>query len=269
VLARSADVLAVASVVPRAPPPVCVRDDARELRLPLDQSVYLLGTPETRDVPACVDCLMDGFYKDMLTLAAGEFSEEEMEVLRPKLSLFNDAFMQLTRATLTWDANRRLATRLRSGGLQLGARSDALMLAVQERASGTIVGVVEVSQQPRDGKVPGDVRLPSLPWPEERAPWVAYLSNLAVRKEWRGRGLGSTLITACEQVADRWKFDEMYLHAATEQERLLRMYKGLAYEALPSYDQPAWVLAIAGREPTRYHRKTLRSALEVVAPSRS
>ena len=249
-------------LVPRAAVPRCVRDDAYELiELPkVDSEAFLLGTAEPSDMPACIDCLMDGFYKDILTLAKDEFSEEEMIVLTPTLTVFNGAFSRITRLSLTLEANKRLATRLDNGGLQRGEEADALMLVLQERGSGDIVGVVEVMQQPCDGKVPGDFRLPSLPgpWAPPRAPVVAYLSNLAIRSEWRGRGLGSSLVAACEQVARSWGFDELYLHAATEKVGLLGMYSGMGYEALPSYDQPEWVLALAGREPTRYHRKRLQ-----------
>ena len=132
------------------------------------------------------------------------------------------------------------------------------MLVLKERAgAGKIVGVVELMQQPRDGKVPGDPRLPSVPWRPGATPSVAYLSNLAVRKEWRGRGLGGTLVRACEGLAGRWGFDEVYLHAATQQEQTLAMYASMHYEALPDFDQPWWILALSGREPTRYHRKSL------------
>lgn len=252
----------------RSRPPVCVREDASELlqQIPdIDASRYRLGTAEAADVPACVQCLMDGFYKDILTLAKEEFTEAEMETLRPVLSALNGAFMRLTRFTLTFEARKRLATRLELGGLQRGAIRDALMLVLQERATGAIVGVAELSQQPRDGRVPGDVRLPSMPWASQ-PPWVAYVSNLAVSKAWRGRRLGSLLVASCEQVALRWGFDEIYLHAATQQEQLLRMYDKLDYDALPSFDQPAWVLMVAGREPTRYHRKVLRASVSGPAP---
>ena len=100
------------------------------------------------------------------------------------------------------------------------------------------------------------MRLPLLPW-QSRPADVAYVCNLGVRRDWRGRGLGSTLIRACEALAGGWGFDEVYLHAATRQPRLLQMYSRRAYEALPDFDQPAWVLALAGREETRYHRKPL------------
>ena len=61
-----------------------------------------------------------------------------------------------------------------------------------------------------------------------------------------------------EAIAEReWGADEVYLHAATKQPRLLQMYAKLGYEELPSFDQPGWVLAWSGREPTRYHVKRL------------
>lgn len=252
-------------VVPRrCVAPVCVRDewDASLIALPrLDDSAFLLGTAEQTDLPACVDVLMDGFYKDMLTLATEEFNDEEMEALRPILAIFNGAFAKLTRAFLTREANRRLSRCLQCGGLKRGAMEDARMLVLQERASGTIVAVAELMQQPRDGKVPGDFRLPrvELPWAPQPTT-VAYLSNLAVRKQWRGRGLGGTLVRACEGLAQNWGFDEVYLHAATQKSDLLSMYAAMRYEALPAFDQPWWVLALSGREPTRYHRKALPAA---------
>lgn len=242
----------------------CVRDDFFDTHMQaipsLDTSEFLIGTAEWTDLPSCIGCLMDGFYKDILTLAKDEFSEEEMEAIGPTLEIFNDSFQRLTRFLLTWEARRRLAPSLDQGGLARTSGNNALMLVLQERSSGEIVGVAEMSQQPCDGKVPGDIRLPRLPWVEADSaipPQVAYLSNLAVRSAWRGRGLGRSLINACEQVARRWDFDEIYLHAATQQEGLLSMYSSMEYVSLPSFDQPPWVLALSGREPTRYHRKAL------------
>ena len=80
---------------------------------------------------------------------------------------------------------------------------------------------------------------------------------------WRGQGLGTKLLRSCETVAaQRWGFGEVYLHAATSQQRLLQMYAGQGYEELPSFDQPGWVLALSGREATRYHRKALAPAAQ-------
>ena len=176
--------------------------------------------------------------------------------MRPTLSVFNGAFERLSRTLLLLEARRRLAWRLPRGGVERGAnaRSGALMIALQHRESGTIVAVAELLEQPRDGKVPGDLRLPTLPWTSQPKR-VAYICNLAVLRAWRGRGLGTTLLRSCENVAQRWGFGEVYLHATTAQDELLSMYQRQGYEALPSFDQPGWVLALAGREATRYHRK--------------
>ena len=256
--------LGFASAPPRARPPLCVRDDLDERLTPpgFDRTAFTFGTVEQRDLPAVINVLMDGFYKDRLTLAKDEFSEEEMEKLRPALSIFNDGFKKLTRAFLSFETNRRLLPRLPRGGLERGSQKDALMLALQDKQSGTIVAVAELSQQPCDGKVPGDLRLPSLPWARDRqAPLVAYICNLAVLKPWRGQGLGTSLLRALEGVASsRWGFNEVYLHAATKEDRLLGMYEHQGYTQLPELDQPDWVLAFSGREATRFHRKPLPKA---------
>jgi ribosomal protein S18 acetylase RimI-like enzyme len=171
--------------------------------------------------------------------------------------VFNDAFARLTRTVLLFEARRRLANCLAQGGVGRaeGSADGALMLALQHRETGSIVAVAELSEQPRDGKVPGDFRLPVAPW-GTRPQRVAYVCNLAVLSAWRGRGHGTSLLRSLERIAADWGFGEVYLHAATQQERLLAMYAAQGYEALPSFDQPDWVLALAGREATRYHRKS-------------
>ena len=93
--------------------------------------------------------------------------------------------------------------------------------------------------------------------PEPVATWKALLCPVwptakVGRPEKRSR--------RCRQskaVARDWGYEQVYLHAATRQQRLLDMYAKLDYTALPSFDQPDWVLAVSGREETRYHVKEL------------
>ena len=130
-LAHAAAPVDFARVVPRSPAPRCVRDDIDASLLPVgfNRTPFTFGTIEQADLPACIDVLMDGFYKDILTLAKDEFSEEELVKLRPALSIFNDSFMKLTRMLLSFETARRLSPRLsRRGGLELGAKNDALSL---------------------------------------------------------------------------------------------------------------------------------------------
>ena len=103
--------------------------------------------------------------------------------------------------------------------------------------------------EPRDGLVPGDLRLPLL---VPRAPRVPYISNLAVREAARRQGVGSELLLAAEAIARGWGYTEVYLHAASAKSSLRRFYTHRSYRELPEYDAPRWVLATSGREPTTY-----------------
>jgi ribosomal protein S18 acetylase RimI-like enzyme len=173
----------------------------------------------------------------------------------------NGVFARFTRAALFVQGHVWLEARLPVGGVARGdSRDGALCVALEDRANRSIVAVAGLSEQPRDGKVPGDPRMP-FGWrlPGQPPPArVAYICNLAVRSAWRNRGLGTALLHSLEAIAEReWGADEVYLHAATKQPRLLQMYAKLGYEELPSFDQPGWLLAWSGREPTRYHVKRL------------
>lgn len=152
----------------RCAAPRCVRDDVTvrpEFALPNGLRV---GTLEPDDLPHCITVLLECFYKDTLTLAEAEFSEEEMEKLRPTLEKINGAFISYNRLALTQTTRLRLGRRLLSGGTWQMEPGCSLVLVAQEAESGSIVGVAELSTQPLDGKVPGDVRMPTLPWGTSR-----------------------------------------------------------------------------------------------------
>ena len=98
----------------RCAAPCCVRDDVTvspEITLP---SGLRVGTLEPDDLPHCIEVLLECFYKDTLTLAEAEFSEEEMEKLRPALQLVNGAFTNYNRVALTQTTRLRLGRRLLS-----------------------------------------------------------------------------------------------------------------------------------------------------------
>lgn len=62
--------------------------------------------------------------------------------------------------------------------------------------------------QPKDGKVPGDVRLPR--WATREIPDVAYVACLAVTSESRGMGYGGRMLRACEGIAKlEWGYSEV------------------------------------------------------------
>ena len=218
-----------------------------------------LGLAETADLDACVGVLMDGFYKDTLTLAAAEFSEEEMKLLGPPLTRVNGVLERFTRFMLKLTAGLRCGKRLKAPSARDAPQNgDALMVCAHRPDSGEVLGVVEISIEPRDGRVPSDLRPVDPPW--AKRPRVAYVSNLAVAPVERKRGLGSRLLRAAEDLASRWGYEEVYLHAAANNTGLLQFYARQEYRQLPEFDAPGWVLAIAGREQTRYHYRVLDSS---------
>ena len=71
----------------------------------------------------------------------------------------NSGFTAFTRAFLSFDTCRRMGMRLFNGGI--GRREgQSLVLSVKRRSDSRVLGLVELSEQPMDGRVPGDVRLP-------------------------------------------------------------------------------------------------------------
>ena len=304
----------------RCAAPRCVRDDVTvrpEFGLP---SGLRVGTLEPDDLPHCITVLLECFYKDTLTLAESEFSEEEMKKLRPTLEKINGAFTLYNRLALTQTTRLRLGRRLLSGGTWQMQPPCSLVLVAQEAESGKIVAVAELSTQPLDGKVPGDIRMPNLPWRVSRdtvrssrsltraaanlsatltpsprlalsvtrrsvptcptcasraagggAPCPAppcrrlsYPSLCATATDAHRaagrRGVAKAMLLTCEEYAHEWGYSELYLHAATDNESLLAMYKHWEYEQLPSFDQPEYILALSGREATRFHRLPLPRA---------
>jgi hypothetical protein len=120
-----------------------------------------LGLAEEADLGACVDVLMEGFYKDAMALASAEFSATEMQQLTPALSRINESLRRFTRFLLRLQANGRCGEGLRAPNVRPPAPGSSLMLCAHKPETGQIVGVVEVSVEPRDGRVPGAHALPA------------------------------------------------------------------------------------------------------------
>jgi len=82
-----------------------------------------------------------------------------------------------------------------------------------------------------------------------------YLSNLAVRDEYRGQGIAQQLLTACEQTAITWGFEDLYLHVLENNQRAKRVYFKLGYQ-LCQFD-PGWGFYLLGRPRRMLLHKTL------------
>jgi ribosomal protein S18 acetylase RimI-like enzyme len=58
----------------------------------------------------------------------------------------------------------------------------------------------------------------------------AYISNLAVSKEWRRKGVAQELLVECEEIARSWGYKELYLHVMADNDRGRNLYQKLGYE---------------------------------------
>jgi ribosomal protein S18 acetylase RimI-like enzyme len=61
-----------------------------------------------------------------------------------------------------------------------------------------------------------------------------YLSNLAVSREFRRRGIAQELISNCERLTIDWGYTELHLHVMGENERGRQLYQKLGYEIVSS-----------------------------------
>ena len=57
-----------------------------------------------------------------------------------------------------------------------------------------------------------------------------YISNLAVSRDFRRRGVAQELLTNCEQIAKSWGFTEIHLHVMGDNDRGRNLYEKLGYE---------------------------------------
>ncbi|WP_310487692.1 GNAT family N-acetyltransferase [Chamaesiphon sp. VAR_69_metabat_338] len=61
-----------------------------------------------------------------------------------------------------------------------------------------------------------------------------YISNLAVSRDFRRRGVAIELITSCEQLTKTWGYSKIHLHVMANNERGRNLYQKLGYEIVSS-----------------------------------
>jgi ribosomal protein S18 acetylase RimI-like enzyme len=93
----------------------------------------------------------------------------------------------------------------------------SVAICVQQCQS-EIVGTIELSARNASDRLPKNR--------------YAYISNLAVSKDWRRKGVAQQLLIECEHIAQCWGYTELYLHVMADNERGRNLYQKLGYELI-------------------------------------
>ncbi len=82
-----------------------------------------------------------------------------------------------------------------------------------------------------------------------------YISNLAVSRDFRRRGVAQQLLTNCEQLTSSWGFTELHLHVMGNNERGRNLYQKLGYHLVSS--ELVWSIIPWHRPERLFLRKQL------------
>lgn len=107
----------------------------------------------------------------------------------------------------------------------------------------TLVGTVELS-----------LKTPSLlqPWNTK----YLYLSNLAVKSDYRRQGIAQQLLQTCEKIALDWGFSDLYLHVLENNHQARRLYWKAGYRVQRIEVNP--VTLLLGQPRQLFLRKRLQ-----------
>ena len=83
----------------------------------------------------------------------------------------------------------------------------------------------------------------------------AYLSNLAVSPNYRRHGIAEKLLIACEEIALKWGYNDLYLHVLENNDPAKRLYKKVGYNLQDS--EWTWGSLLFGQPRKLFLRKTL------------
>jgi ribosomal protein S18 acetylase RimI-like enzyme len=118
--------------------------------------------------------------------------------------------------------------------------------------------LVAIDTRYRDERIVGTVEVglkSSNPWQSKTSQYV-YLSNLAVREEFRRQGIAEQLLLSCEPYVQSWGYRNIYLHVLETNQAAKGLYFKLEYrleEIQPSWD---WFL---GKPRRMFLRKEVQS----------
>lgn len=162
---------------------------------------FLIRTARQQDLVALADVLADSFHAE----------DGWMGWMYP-----------LFRMGIYEDLRNRLRTRHKHYACLVAVRrpGPANVLDVQ-------MGYPVTTMEAIAGTVEIGLRSPSL-WQPFTTPYL-YLSNVAVCRQFRQQGVAFRLLQTCEQVAQQWGFQDLYLHVLEDNHAARRLYHKAGY----------------------------------------
>jgi ribosomal protein S18 acetylase RimI-like enzyme len=130
-------------------------------------------------------------------------------------------FTPLFRLGIAEDLRNRLRPRLPTANQQKNPQQVCSIALYVDREQSYVAGTVEVGVRTVDRYRQNQHR-------------YVYLSNLAVSRDFRRRGIAQELIGNCEQLTIEWGYTELHLHVMGDNERGRQLYQKLGYEIVSS-----------------------------------
>ncbi|MBD2020332.1 GNAT family N-acetyltransferase [Leptolyngbya sp. FACHB-36] len=127
-----------------------------------------------------------------------------------------------------------------------------------------LVAIAESNRDARQSQIVGTVEIdllpvPVLPFLESHSP---YVSNLAVKREYRRQGIAQRLLAACEQIAIEQGFQNLYLHVQDKNDVAKQLYTKVGYSThKPTYSWQDW-------QPWRFGKMLLHKQLDALSKER-
>jgi ribosomal protein S18 acetylase RimI-like enzyme len=130
-------------------------------------------------------------------------------------------FTPLFRLGIAEDLRNRLRTRVPTSSYNKPPQQVCSIALYIDREQCHVAGTVEVGVRTTERYRQNQHR-------------YVYLSNLAVSRDFRRRGLAQELIRSCEQQTIDWGYTELHLHVMGDNERGRKLYQKLGYETVSS-----------------------------------
>jgi ribosomal protein S18 acetylase RimI-like enzyme len=118
----------------------------------------------------------------------------------------------------------------------------SIAIYTSERGQSQVIGTIEAGVRTNNYRQPTPDR-------------YVYISNLAVSRDFRRRGIAAELLINCEQLTKSWGYTELYLHVMGDNEQGRNLYKKLGYEIVSS--ELAWSIIPWHRPERLFLRKQL------------